>query len=130
VGKGIFGVFRKIGEGVGGFLQSVFDAATAWIRKLLQLFSKIPKIGPIVANALNAGLDATRGAIGGIATLGANLGEGLFNSVVKGVKTTVNAIQTVGTSSEKRFKNGRKKPYAILLSKLMSTQTKIMLDLC
>jgi phage-related protein len=108
VGKGIFGVFRRIGEGVGGFLQSVFDAATAWIRKLLELFSKIPKIGPIVANALNAGLDATRGAIAGIATLGVNLGEGLFNSVVNGVKTTVNAIQTVGTSSEKGLRTVEK----------------------
>jgi len=100
VGEGIFKVLENVAKGIGTFLGDVFDSVTAWIRTLLGLFSKIPGIGPIVANALSSGLNATRSAITGIASLGVDLGKGLFDKVVAGVKGTVNAIGTVGTATE------------------------------
>jgi hypothetical protein len=101
VGGGIFGIFKKVAEGVGSFLGVVYDFVTGWIRDLLKLFSKIPGIGPIVANALNAGLDSARSAITGVAKLGVDLAENVFNGVVKGVKTSINAVSTVGNAVEK-----------------------------
>jgi phage-related protein len=100
VGEGIFKVLENVAKGIGTFLGDVFDSVTGWIRTLLGLFSKIPGIGPIVANALSSGLNATRSAITGIANLGVDLGKGLFDKVVAGVKGTVNAIGTVGTATE------------------------------
>jgi len=101
VGGGIFGIFRKVAEGVGSFLGVVYDFVTGWIRDLLKLFSKIPGIGPIVANALNAGLDSARSAITGVAKLGVDLAENVFNGVIQGVKTSINAVSTVGNAVEK-----------------------------
>lgn len=101
VGGGIFGIFRKVAEGVGSFLGVVYDFVTGWIRDLLKLFSKIPGIGPIVANALNAGLDSARSAITGVAKLGVDLAENVFNGVIQGVKTSINAVSTVGSAVEK-----------------------------
>ena len=100
VGEGVFKVLENVAKGIGTFLGDVFDSVTGWIRTLLGLFSKIPGIGPIVANALSSGLNATRSAITGIASLGVDLGKGLFDKVVAGVKGTVNAIGTVGTATE------------------------------
>jgi phage-related protein len=100
VGEGVFKVLENVAKGIGTFLGDVFDAVTGWIRTLLGLFSKIPGIGPIVANALSSGLNATRSAITGIASLGVDLGKGLFDKVVAGVKGTVNAIGTVGSATE------------------------------
>lgn len=101
VGDGIFGILSSVAEGVGKFLGIVYDFVTNWIRQLLSLFSKIPGIGPIVANALNAGLDAARNAVTGVTKLAVNLGKNAFDGIVNGVKTTVNAIGTVGGATEK-----------------------------
>ena len=100
VGKGIFQVLENVAKGIGTFLGDVFDSVTGWIRTLLSLFAKVPKIGPMVAEALGAGLNATKSAITGIANLGVDLGKGLFEKVVAGVKGTVNAIGTIGTATE------------------------------
>ena len=100
VGNGIFKILENVATGIGKFLGMVFDAVTGWVRGLLSLFSKIPNIGPMVANALNGGLDAARGAITGIANLGVDLGKNVFNGVVNGVKTAVNGISNIGTSTE------------------------------
>jgi len=100
VGNGIFKILENVAKGIGGFLGMVFDALTGWIRGLLSLFSKIPGIGPLVANALNGGLDAAKGAIKGIASLGVDLGKSVFTGVVNGVKTAVNGISNIGTSTE------------------------------
>jgi phage-related protein len=100
VGQGIYGIMSSIAEGVGKFLGIVFDFTTGWIRKLLGLFSKIPGIGPIVANALNAGLDTTKGAVTGIAKLAVDLGKGTFDTILKSTKTLVNGIAGVGETVE------------------------------
>jgi phage-related protein len=100
VGEGVFKVLENVAKGIGKFLGDVFDSVTGWVRTLLNLFSKVPKIGPMVAEALGGGLDATRSAITGIANLGVDLGKGLFDKVVAGVKGTVNAIGTIGTATE------------------------------
>jgi phage-related protein len=104
VGNGIFKILENVAKGIGGFLGMVFDALTGWIRGLLSLFSKIPGIGPLVANALNGGLDAAKGAIKGIASLGVDLGKSVFTGVVNGVKTAVNGISNIGTSTEKTLR--------------------------
>jgi len=104
VGEGIFKVLENVAKGIGTFLGQVFDAVTGWIRTLLNLFSKIPGIGPLVANALNSGLNATRKAITGIAELGVDLGKKVFTGVVNGVKTAVNGISTIGTATEKSLR--------------------------
>ena len=104
VGNGIFGILENVAKGIGTFLGNVFDAVTGWIRILLGLFSKIPGIGPIVANALSAGLNVTRNAITGIASLGVDLGKTVFNGVISGVKATVNGISNIGTSTEKTLR--------------------------
>jgi phage-related protein len=104
VGNGIFKILENVARGIGDFLGDVFDAVTGWVRSLLSVFSKIPKIGPIVADALNGGLDVTRNAITGIASLGVDLGKNVFNGVVNGVKSTVNGIANIGTSTEKSLR--------------------------
>jgi len=104
VGNGIFKILENVASGVGKFLGMVFDAATSWVRGLLSLFSKIPGIGPLVANALNSGLDATRNAITGIASLGVDLGKSVFNGVIDGVKATVNGISNIAVSTEKTLR--------------------------
>ena len=104
VGNGIFKILENVASGVGKFLGQVFDSVTGWVRSLLSLFSKIPGIGPLVANALNSGLDATRNAITGIASLGTDLGKTVFNGVINGVKATVNGISNIAVSTEKTLR--------------------------
>jgi phage-related protein len=104
VGNGIFKILENVAKGIGTFLGDVFDAVTGWVRNLLSIFKKIPGIGPLVANALNAGLDATKSAITGIASLGVDLGKSVFTGVVNGVKTAVNGISNIGTSTEKTLR--------------------------
>jgi hypothetical protein len=101
VGEGIFGVLDKIAEGLGAFLGWAFDKMTAWIRSLLSLFSKIPYLGPLVADALNKGLDATKNAVTGFAKGMVGLGKTMFDGVITGVEKTVNVIGGIGVGVEK-----------------------------
>jgi hypothetical protein len=101
VGEGIFGVLDKIAEGLGAFLGWAFDKMTAWIRSLLSLFSKIPYLGPMVADALNKGLDATKNAVTGFAKGMVGLGKTMFDGVITGVEKTVNVIGGIGAGVEK-----------------------------
>ena len=101
VGSGIFGVLNKIAEGIGSFLGWAFDKMTAWIRGIASLFSKIPKIGDMVANAINSGLDATKSVVTGFASGMVGLGEKMFDGIIKGTTNTINGISTVGVAVEK-----------------------------
>jgi phage-related protein len=101
VGSGIFGVLNKIAEGIGSFLGWAFDKMTAWIRGIASLFSKIPKIGEMVADAINSGLNATKNVVTGFASGMVGLGEKMFDGIIKGTTNTVNGISTVGVAVEK-----------------------------
>jgi len=101
VGSGIFGVLNKIAEGIGSFLGWAFDKMTAWIRGIASLFSKIPKIGEMVASAINSGLDATKNVVTGFASGMVGLGEKMFDGIIKGTTNTINGISTVGNAVEK-----------------------------
>jgi phage-related protein len=101
VGSGIFGVLNKIAEGIGSFLGWAFDKMTAWIRGIASLFSKIPKIGEMVADAINSGLNATKNVVTGFASGMVGLGEKMFDGIIKGATNTVNGISTVGVAVEK-----------------------------
>jgi len=101
VGQGIFGLLNKIAGGIGEFLGWAFDKMTAWIRGIADLFSKIPKIGGMVADAINGGLDATKNVVTGFAKGMVGLGEKMFTGVISGVEKTVNAIGGIGAGVEK-----------------------------
>jgi phage-related protein len=100
VGKGIFGLLNKIAEGIGKFLGWAFDKMTAWLRALATLFSKIPKIGEMVADAINGGLDATKKVVTGFASGMVGLGETMFKGILTGATTLVNGISTVGVATK------------------------------
>lgn len=101
VGLGIFDVLKKIAEGVGKFLGFIFDKMTAWIRSIAALLSDIPTIGPMVASALNKGLDATRNVVTSFATGMVGLGETMFKGILTGATKAVNGITTVGETAQK-----------------------------
>lgn len=101
VGKGVFGILGKIADGVGGFLGWVFEKMTAWVRGLLGLFGKIPKIGPMVSDALTGGLDAAQKVVEGFAKSYVGIGEKVFDGVIAGAKTAINVVSGIGTGIEK-----------------------------
>jgi len=101
LGSGIFGVLNKIAEGIGSFLGWAFDKMTSWIRGIASLFSKIPKIGEMVAGAINSGLDATKNVVTGFTKGMVGLGEKMFDGIIKGTTNTVNGISTIGNAVEK-----------------------------
>lgn len=100
VGEGIFGVLDNIAVGIGKFLGWAFDKMTAWIRGLAALFSKVPLLGGIVADALNSGLNATKNVITSISSGMVGLGKTMFDGVINGVKNTVNGIGGIGQAVE------------------------------
>lgn len=100
VGKGIFSLLNKIAEGIGKFLGWAFDKMTAWIRGIAALFSKIPKIGDMVADAINSGLDATKNVVTGFATGMVGLGEKMFDGIVSGATKLVNGVATIGVATK------------------------------
>jgi len=101
VGDGIFGVLENIAEAIGKFLGFVFDKLTGFIRALAALFEKIPKIGAEIASGIRSGLDAGRALVTGFASTLVGFGKTGFDSIVNGVKNTVNGISTVGVAVEK-----------------------------
>jgi phage-related protein len=101
VGEGIFGVLNKIADGIGEFLGWAFDKMTAWIRGIASLFSKIPGIGTMVANAINGGLDATKNVVASFAKGMVGLGSKMFDGIITGVEKTVNVIGGIGAGVEK-----------------------------
>jgi phage-related protein len=100
VGKGIFGLLNKIAGGIGEFLGWAFDKMTAWIRGIASLFSKIPGIGTMVANAINSGLDATKNVVTSFASGMVGLGEKMFTGIVSGAEKLVNGISTIGVATK------------------------------
>jgi hypothetical protein len=100
VGEGIFGVLENIAAGIGKFLGWAFDKMTGWIRGIATLFSKVPKIGEMVADAINGGLDATRNVVSQFASVSVGLGKALFTGVISGVEKTVNSIGGIGQAVE------------------------------
>jgi len=100
VGEGIFGVLENIAAGIGKFLGWAFDKMTGWIRGIAALFSKVPKIGEMVADAINGGLDATRNVVTQFASVSVGLGKALFTGVISGVEKTVNSIGGIGQAVE------------------------------
>jgi len=101
VGEGIFGVLENIAAGIGKFLGWAFDKMTGWIRGIAALFSKVPKIGEMVADAINGGLDSTRNVVSQFASVSVGLGKALFTGVISGVEKTVNSIGGIGAAVEK-----------------------------
>jgi hypothetical protein len=110
VGEGIFGVLENIAAGIGKFLGWAFDKMTGWVRGLAALFSKIPGIGDMVANAINGGLDATRNVVTQFASVSVGLGKALFTGVISGVEKTINGIGGIGQAVE----NGLRKTESML----------------
>jgi hypothetical protein len=110
VGEGIFGVLENIAAGIGKFLGWAFDKMTGWVRGLAALFSKIPKIGDMVAGAINSGLDATRNVVTQFASVSVGLGKALFTGVISGVEKTINGIGGIGQAVE----NGLRKTESML----------------
>jgi phage-related protein len=108
VGEGIFSVLNKIAEGIGSFLGWAFDKMTAWIRGIASLFSKIPKIGDMVAGAINSGLDATKNVVTGFSKGMVGLGEKMFDGILKGTTNMVNGISTVGEAVENGLRKTEK----------------------
>jgi len=101
VGEGIFGLLENIAAGIGKFLGWAFDKMTGWIRGLAALFSKIPLVGDMVANAINSGLDATKNVVTQFASVAVGLGKSMFTGVIAGVEKTVNGIGGIGAAVEK-----------------------------
>jgi hypothetical protein len=101
VGEGIFGLLENIAAGIGKFLGWAFDKMTGWIRGIAALFSKIPLVGDMVANAINSGLDATKNVVTQFASVAVGLGKSMFTGVIAGVEKTVNSIGGIGAAVEK-----------------------------
>ena len=104
VGNGIFGLLESIAAGIGKFLGFVYEKMTGWIRALAALFENIPKVGPIIASGIRSGLDAGERLVTGFASTLVGFGKTAFTGIVAGVKTTVNGISNIATSTEKTLR--------------------------
>jgi len=96
-GKGIFGVFEKIAEGIGKFLGSSFDALTGWVRGLANLLGFIPGL----ANTVNSALDSVKAGITALPSKIVGFGENVFDGVITGAKKAINGIVGIDAGIEK-----------------------------
>jgi phage-related protein len=96
-GKGIFGVFEKIAEGIGKFLGSSFDALTGWVRGLANLLGFIPGL----ANTVNGALDKVKAGIVALPSKIVGFGENVFDGVIEGAKKAINGVVGIGVGIEK-----------------------------
>jgi hypothetical protein len=103
VGKGIFGIFEKIAEGIGKFLGSSFDALTGWVRGLANLLGFVPG----VAEKVNSALDSVRRGIVALPTKIVGLGQDAFDGIIKGAKKAVDGVVGIGAGVEKGLTTAR-----------------------
>lgn len=97
-GKGVFGIFRTVANGIADFLQSALNTVIGWVRAITSVLMGIPLVGKMISGMISGMQSMTNSFSNTLRNLGGSLSDALFGNAEAGANKSIDAISKVSST--------------------------------